>query len=109
MVFSLIVQFVCTLVMRAMVEAGKSMNNRNRDLYPKIGFTCGSWFGDRFELLIFRRVSTLSVVDAHLQGTAAITRHSRFPNEGVTRASSFCAGPGRDLPPKKTDFFSDCR
>jgi hypothetical protein len=39
MVFSLIAQFVCAFVVRAMVEVRKPMNNRNRDLYPKIGFT----------------------------------------------------------------------
>jgi hypothetical protein len=39
MVFSLIVQFFCTLILRAMVEAEKPVNNRNRDQYPKIVFT----------------------------------------------------------------------
>src|SRR5882757_7643796 len=43
-VFSLIAAIVCTLVMGAILEAAKPMNNQNRDLYPKIGFTCGSYW-----------------------------------------------------------------
>jgi hypothetical protein len=39
MVFSLIARFVGALVVRAILGAGKPVNNRNRDLYPKIGFT----------------------------------------------------------------------
>jgi hypothetical protein len=38
MVFSLIAQFVRAFVIRAILGAGKPVNNRNRDLYPKIGF-----------------------------------------------------------------------
>src|SRR4051794_1607255 len=39
-VFSLIVRCLArTVVVRAILEAGKPVNNQNRDLYPKIGFT----------------------------------------------------------------------
>jgi hypothetical protein len=101
-VFSLIAAIVCTLVMGAILEAAKPMNNQNRDLYPKIGFTCGSYWRP-IPIADFLGGSNLSRIPAaRVSWTVAI----HLPAESVARASSVAR---LTIVPQKNRLLSDYR